>query len=195
MRKLSGAVLSLVCAAVFSHTAIGQVNVHTLPGPFGAQINNPPVKHPRAVGDENTAAAAAASGSTFTGTLQLGFTIRLATPVPSGGTVLCSLTASVQDTSTSGLDGSFTEIDTATATVSGSTATCTAKIPYSWYLVDAATDVVELGYTVAMVGPSTSITTVAGASVRESSGDILGAASIKIPATGTITYLHVAPTI
>jgi len=191
--KLSGAVLSIACAA-FSLPAVAQVDVHTLPGRGGIQLNAP-AKHPRTVGDENTAISAATSGSTFTGTISLGFTIRLATPVPSGGSVLCSLTAAITDTSASGTDGVFSEIDTATATISGSTATCTAKIPYSWFLVDSSTDVIDLGYSVVMVGPSTAITTAAGVSVRESSGDIPGAASIKVPATGSLTFFHVAPTL
>jgi hypothetical protein len=100
-----------------------------------------------------------------TGTLQFEYTITVKSPVPSGG-ITCSAEATVF-TST-GAD--YIETAGVAATISGSTATCTVVIPYSWAGATSS-DSVMLSYNV--FGSN---------GVRVSDGSL---ATIAVPANGT----------
>lgn len=81
-----------------------------------------------------------------TGTLIYNFTIQLSTP-QTGNDVICYLSLGISD---AGTGSYFDETGEAYATVSGSTAHCTVKIPYSWVLATSsvATDMVTGYYSV-----------------------------------------------
>jgi hypothetical protein len=191
MRKLSG-IARVVCATAISLTAFAQRPVR-IPLGYGENPNQETSKYTLALGDENTAAAAA-TASTYTGTFVADFTIRMVTPVPSGGGVFCSLSASVADfdTSTFMLYNSIAETETGTGTVSGSSAHCQAKIPYSWNLVQGSTDIVVLYCILYSVGPASSAPTVVRIPIRESVRFIPGARSINVPPTGTLTTFSIS---
>lgn len=75
------------------------------------------------------------STSPTTGTVELTLTISLKTALPKGGTVVCEASLSAVSENLS----NFTIIDWdeegySVATVSGSTATCTVNVPYSWVI-------------------------------------------------------------
>jgi len=79
-----------------------------------------------------------------TGTLIYNFTIQLSTPLASGTDVYCSVSLSVSDTGTGSY---YDEGAEAYATVSGSTAHCTVKVPYSWILATSSVGTDQLtGY-------------------------------------------------
>jgi hypothetical protein len=82
----------------------------------------------------------------ISGGVTLNVTMQLQTAVPTGGTVQCELILAGLDAS-----GAITEDVTATATVSGSTATCVAPISYSWTLSSPTTDTISVTYAVAIV--------------------------------------------
>jgi hypothetical protein len=191
MRKLSGIAL-VACATAISLTAFAQRPVRTPLG-YGENPNQETPKYTLALGDENTAAAAA-TATTYTGILILNFTIRMVTPVPSGGGVFCSLNASVADfdLTTFTIYNNIFETETGTGSVSGSIAHCTARIPYSWSLVQGSTDLVTLYCYLYLVGPSSSAATAVRIPIRESFRLIPGATSIDVPPTGTITNFSIS---
>jgi hypothetical protein len=124
-----------------------------------------------------------------TGTVELILTISLKTAVPTGGKVICgaSLTATSLNLTT-GTYGDWSEQAYTTATVSGSTATCTVNVPYSWVLPTASTLVtnsVTENYEVAILNGATATavnTYISTGLVRYSSGSFY---SGKVPATST----------
>jgi hypothetical protein len=191
MRKLSGIAL-VVCATAISLTAFAQRPVR-IPLGYGENQKQDMPRYTLALGDENTAAAAA-TASTYTGTFVLDFTIRMVTPVPSGGGVFCSLNASLADfdLTTFTIYNSIFETETGTGTVNGSSAHCQAKIPYSWNLVQGSTDLVTLYCTLYLVGPASSSATAVRIPIRESVRLIPGSTSINVPPTGTTTNLSVS---
>ena len=99
----------------------------------------------RAVTDEN--ANPAATPTATNGTLVANFTIKLVTPVPSGYQVQCFLYANVTEESSSyTITNEISDSAGAKATVSGSTATCSVKVPYAWYLSTPTSDTASLTY-------------------------------------------------
>ena len=191
MRKLSGIAL-VASATAISLTAFAQRPVR-IPLGYGENQNQETPKYTLALGDENTAAAAA-TASTYTGTLILNFTVRMVTPVPSGGGLFCSLNASLSDfdLTTFTIYNSIFETETGTGTVSGSTAHCQAKIPYSWNLVQGSTDLVTMYCFLYLVGPSSSAATAVRIPIRESFRLVPGATSINVPPTGSITTFSIS---
>jgi hypothetical protein len=146
---------------------------------------------PSAVADEDAAAAAIVP---TTGKLVVAFTIKLVTPLPTGGTLFCIVIAAVSDVNptTFTLNNEISEEATTKATVSGGTATCTVTIPYSWNLTNTAKDTVDLQYDLEMAGPVTSPVFLA----RTSSQFVVpGAGAIKVPANGATSSFKVAATI
>jgi hypothetical protein len=188
MKKHFSHILTLACIAAAFVSASAQNAAGTLPGHIG---NQPAASNlPRSVGDDNQSAAVS---TTYTGTIQATITAHLVTPVPTGGSVVCGLTASVVDISTTEtIDNEVSEEAETKATVSGSTATCVVKIPHSWYLPNASHDTVSLGYSISIIGSSTSFT---GVLTRSSSGLIPGAPSIKVPPTGSTTSFTISATL
>jgi hypothetical protein len=127
-----------------------------------------------------------------TGTFVISITVTLDTAVPSGGSVYCFtdiLATSVAESNPEGA-ATYEESNYVKATVSGSTATCSIKTPYSWNLPAASsTTLNSIGgtYTVAIVPSTTTVVASGGISARSSTADIPGLT--KIPATGATTNI------
>jgi len=122
--------------------------------------------------------------TTFTGTFVFNFTITVKANISSTAKIQCTATALVLDGTTS-----FNEIiesDTVQATRTGSTATCSPTIPYSWNLTNGSSDKVSLGWTIS--APSGSTTLPARLSSQTSF------ASISVPANGSTTTETLTPT-
>jgi len=100
---------------------------------FGYQDPETGVFHPLSTATPDVSTPAT------TGTIELVMTITLKTALPKGGAVLCGvdLTAFSENLSTYTISDWYEEAYTA-ATVSGSTATCTVNVPYSWVLPAAS---------------------------------------------------------
>ena len=131
---------------------------------------------------DNTALA-----PTNAGKFVFNFTITISSTDLGSDTISCLATASLTDNLP--LSPIFIdETASVKATVSGSTASCTVNIPYSWTLKTGTTDTVLLSYVVSAVGPSAS----GGLPTRTSSQ---GIANIKVPANGSTTTETIASTI
>jgi hypothetical protein len=123
---------------------------------------------------------------TNTGKFVFKFTITISSTNLGSDTISCTALASLIDNPISSIF--ISETASVKATVSGSTASCTVNIPYSWTLKTGSTDTVSLSYVVSAVGPSAS----GGLPTRTSSQ---GIANIKVPANGSTTTETVASTI
>jgi len=124
------------------------------------------------------------STSPTTGTVELTLTISLKTALPKGGTVVCSayLYAYSQNLSNYTVTD-WSEEAYSLATVSGSTATCTVNVPYSWIIPVNSSNVSNTfsgDYLVEMLNA----TNVSPALIRTSLGPFVAGA---IPATGSTT--------
>jgi hypothetical protein len=119
--------------------------------------------------------------TTFSGKFVFNFTITVDATIASTAKIECLATALVEDNVTGGSPNIITEEAAVVATRSGTTATCTVNIPYSWSLVTGSTDKVNLGYTIQ--APS-EVAATAALPARISSQQNF--ASISIP-TGTTT--------
>ena len=126
--------------------------------------------------------------STFTGKFVFSYTITVDATIASSAKIVCAASATVEDNITSGNPSIFIEEASALATRSGSTATCTVNIPYSWSLATASTDSVTLGYTIEAPAEAT----VAASQPSRFSNHNLP--SINVPATGTTTNETVTAT-
>ena len=193
MTKIFRTALVCACLAGLMHGAFGQnIPQRNKGGVRGIMDPTTGVftPTPPAVADEDAAAAAIIP---TTGKLVVAFTIKLVTPVPTGGSLFCIVIAAVSDVSTTfQLNNQISEEATTKATVSGGTATCTVTIPYSWNLTNAAKDTVDLQYDLEMAGSVTS----PGFLTRTSSQFVVpGAGAIKVPANGATSSFKVAATI
>jgi len=95
---------------------------------------------------------AAHAQSYFGGNVAVYITVQLQTPIPSGGSVLCSADVSMSD----GVSGLFNEeTGYTTASVSASTANCSVVIPYVWLLSNQSTDQMSVSFSVTMTGATT----------------------------------------
>jgi hypothetical protein len=122
--------------------------------------------------------------TTYTGTFVFNFTITVKANIASTAKIQCTATAIVTDGTTS-----FNEIiesDTVQATRTGSTATCSPTIPYSWNLSSGSSDKVQLGWTLS--APSGSATFPQRVSEQTSF------ASISVPTSGSTTTETLTPT-
>jgi hypothetical protein len=118
-----------------------------------------------------------------TGTLIYKFTITISsTDITTAEQIACMSTNDVFDSS----GRTFDEQKTVAATRTGSTATCTITVPYSWALSSASTDMISQDVNVTV--PYSAITL----PLRLSDQTL---ASIKVPASGTKTTTNVAFTI
>jgi hypothetical protein len=170
-----GSALPSICQQSSSIEIPGYLNPKT--GAFRPKLTNA------------TTPVAAVKYATYTGTLEFEFTITVDSKIPSGQEVDCEATASLADEGT--YENVITEEASAIATVSGTTATCKVKIPYSWSLANATEDEIALNYQLAIV--PTSITNETDAlPVRRSFQNL---APIAVPKTGTTTTETVDATI
>jgi hypothetical protein len=118
----------------------------------------------------------------ITGKLVYNYTITIKSTLPTGDVIACNTSNDVFDT-TSGKE--FDEMATVAAVRSGSTATCTVDVPYSWTLTGTS-DTVSATEMVTVPSDSTSLPG------RVSSQTLT---AIKVPATGTTTTTAVTFTI
>ena len=126
------------------------------------------------------------AATTYNGKLVFNITITLATSFPTTTSIICDTSARVFDNPAGG--GNFlSEGGGVIATRSGSTATCTVTIPYSWPLVTGSADMMTLSYTVGTFGPLAS-----GPTTRNSSQ---GIGTFKIPAPGMTSTFTVKSTL
>ena len=133
---------------------------------------------------ENAQAEALAPTPT-TGKFVFNFTITIKSTNLGSDTIECVANAAVFE-SASFL--SINESASVKATVTGSTASCTVTIPYSWPLTSASTDMVMLNYEVLAAGGAST-----GGQPTRNSGQSLP--SIKVPLTGATTTQTIASTI
>lgn len=192
MTKLFRVTALCACMAALLHPAWGQNPTPAKGGIRGVLDPSTGVftATPRVVADEGAAAAIIPT----TGKLVVAFTVKLVTPLPAGGSLFCTVFASVSDTNTTTfqLNDEITEEATTKATVNGATGRCTVTIPYAWNLTNTAKDTVNLQYTLEMAGAPTT----AGFLARSSSQFVVpGAGAIKVPANGATSSFSVAATI
>jgi hypothetical protein len=120
-----------------------------------------------------------------TGKFVFSFTITIASTNLGSDAIACSATASVTDSSGRGA----TEIASVAATKSGSAATCTVTIPYSWTLASPTLDKVALAYSISAFNSATG----SGGQPTRTSAQGLGA--INVPPNGVPTPVAVKATI
>jgi hypothetical protein len=127
------------------------------------------------------------------GTVEVTININLKTKVPTGGQVGCEVTlhASQTETTTPYTTTEYDEQSYAAATISGSTATCIAKIPYAWHF--PASTGTESNLTGAYVVEMIPAANVEPPIVRETSSDFLS--TTTIPATGTTSTYTIPVTL
>jgi hypothetical protein len=131
--------------------------------------------------------AAPPATTTSTGTFVFNFTITVKANISSTAKIQCTATATVFDASTG---NEIIEQDTVLATRSGSTATCSPTIPYSWNLGSSSTDKVALGWIIISPSEASTITSTLPSRVSEQ----FSFASISIPANGSTTTETLTPT-
>ena len=109
MMTISRAIFACACMAIMLQPAWSQETTSARPGIPGVMDPKTGVftATPRVVADDNVPAAAI---TPTTGKLVVSFTVKLVTPVLSGGSLLCSLIASVVEAGTTPPFGISAEI-------------------------------------------------------------------------------------
>jgi hypothetical protein len=166
-----------------------------------AQSSESAIHHRKVLGyqDEQTGAfhplATAAPDITLsptTGTVELELTTSLRTTLPKGGSVVCGASLIVlSENLTTGSLSSWTEDAYGIASVSGTTATCTILVPYSFIVPAASTtlkNTIEGTYTVEMVNATGAVPPL----IVDLFGTFLSA---PLPPTSTTTKVPVSATI
>ena len=187
--RISMTILGCICFAALTQTIWGQVgdqSPRAVPRHLTAGTTNP---RPMVV--EDNLDLALASLTTFGGTFTFKITITIKSTNLGSDTIACGATASVGDFSTTtGVNsGSYVEEAVVAATRSGSKATCTVTIPYSWGLVNGSTDLVGLSYSIELFNP-----TVGSGSLPSRINDH-SLPNMHVPANGTTTTINAAATI
>lgn len=128
-----------------------------------------------------------------TGTVDVTLTITVKSTFPTGTTrsILCGANVIATMISATDTVTDYTETAYANATGSGTSFTCTLKIPYSWIVSSTAVEKSVLGSYIVTVNNST--LSAGPAILRISQGDFLSTSTI--PATGTTSSYAVAVTI
>jgi len=112
-----------------------------------------------------------------TGKFVFSFTITIASTNLGSDAIACDANVTALDTS----GHTFTETASVAATKSGTTATCTVTIPYSWILSTPTTDMVSLGFMISAANTAAA----SGGQPTRTTTQTLG--SIKVPANGSTT--------
>jgi hypothetical protein len=123
--------------------------------------------------------------ATFGGKFVFNFTITVSSTLASTAKILCEASASTEDAATLNF---IVETASVTATRSGSTATCTVTIPYSWNLSSATTDKVSLSYEIVAGVPTATVPLATRTSAQPLK-------TISVPANGATTTETIAATI
>ena len=135
---------------------------------------------------DDTASAEPPAVTTFTGTLVFNFTITVKANITSTAKIQCTAMATLLDIGTS---NEIIEQDTVLAVRSGTTATCSPTIPYSWNLASSSSDKVTLGYIISAPAEAA-----VSAALPSRVSEQLSFASISVPATGSTTTETLTPT-
>lgn len=170
--------------------AVGQAPAggHGILGTLDPQTGTfKPLIRPTVIEDLETAATSVVP---TTGEFNVKFTITVKSTIPSGDVIACSVSADVIDITTSYFAD---ESATVAATRSGSSATCTVTIPYSWRLATPATDTYQLTYTIYTPAAGTvGVSSTSGLPSRVSTQTI---GTAPVPASGKTTNINWAATI
>lgn len=134
----------------------------------------------------------------YTGTIDVTIHITVKSTFVSGTTIACGsdVTPSSEDATNPYLGIGYDEWVFADATGSGSSYTCTLKLPYSWYLLTPGTGIqnsMSVGYDVMAIGASGSVVSLINQGYRETSSTVVQSA--PIPAIGATTSYTVYATI
>jgi hypothetical protein len=122
--------------------------------------------------------------TTYTGKIVVNFTLTITSAIPTTDTIACNVSADVVDAT-----GSITDSLSTSATRSGSTATCSVTIPYSWNITTTADDV-YITYDIS-APPQPLVST--SAFPRRYSGRPV--ATITVPANGATTTYNLTDTL
>jgi len=175
--------MRILSIAALGALAVGTLLSGTRPALAQSEVREMPEASPDQLQPELTPAPT-------TGIIEVIFTITLKTAFPAGSSVACfvSLDADSLNSGTGALIG-LHEGNVEFLKTTGTTATCTVSIPYSWPLPASSATVTTLlaGSYQAVVATST------GTLERSSRGDLTGLS--KIPATGTTTKISVPITL
>lgn len=185
--SISMMILRSICFAALTQPVWGQAAQNprpALPRHLGGLTTMP---KPTAVEDNFDLAQAALA--TFGGKFTFKIAITIKSTNLGSDTIECNATASVGDFSTTtGVNsGSYIEEESVLATRSGSTATCTVNIPYSWGLANGSTDLVGLSYGVEAFNTNTN-----SLPIRIHDRSL---PNMHVPANGTTTTITVNATI
>lgn len=123
--------------------------------------------------------------TTFGGKFVFNFTITVSSTLASTAKIFCQASATTEDVAALNF---IAETASVTATRSGSTATCTVTIPYSWNLTSSSSDKVSLTYSI-IAGVSSTTVPVATRTSEQS------LKTISVPANGATTTEAIAATI
>ena len=120
--------------------------------------------------------ASAEAGTKITGEFKITGTITIVSPsITSTTPITCSATGIVVDDA----NGPILEEASSSATISGTTASCTVLIPYEWFLVTPTADTATISVEVTVVSTDVRIHT-------------QQLATLTVPATGTTTSFSFA---
>jgi hypothetical protein len=185
--RISGMIFVCICFALLTQPAWGQFRTQSraLPG----HLNNGAAKPtPNAVEDNPDVGQAALT--TFGGSFVFKITITIKSTNLGTDTIACTAGVDVIDinSTTFVITGVWDEGAAVAATRSGSTATCTVTIPYSWSLANGSTDTVNLDYGIEVPGSASN----PPLPDRFNSHSL---PSMHVPANGTTTTVTVAATI
>jgi len=120
----------------------------------------------------------------FTGSIVVNFTVTVSSAIASTVPIGCVAGASLIDTGATNIIEDIA--GTAVTRGTGTTVVCSVTIPYSWGLASAATDMVNVSYSV--LSPAGFSTPAGEFPSREHSTPL---AKFKVPASGTTTTLTV----
>lgn len=186
--QISGVIFVCICFALLVPPAWGQLRTQNraLPGHFNNGTAKPT---PNAIEDNPDVGQAALT--TFGGTFVFKITITIKSTNLGTDTIGCEAGVNVIDANPNPpftVTGTWEEGAAVAATRSGSTATCTITIPYSWSLAFGSTD---------MVNPDYAIQVPASASnpplpSRLNSHSL---SSMHVPANGSTTTITITATI
>jgi hypothetical protein len=176
--------LGFVSVLLVGQSLWGQTAPHGIRGYLDARTGTFHML-PSAASDETVSATT----TTFAGKFIFSFTITVDATISSTAKIACSASATVEDNITGGNPNFILEEASALATRSGSTATCTVNIPYSWNLATGSSDKVMLAYTISAPAEAS-----ASASLPSRLSEVEDFATIAVPTTGTTTTETVTAT-
>jgi hypothetical protein len=168
--------LLLTATAVASHAQQALPPTH-IPGFYNTRTH-------QFIARDQSAAPDASATTKYTGTLNFDFKITLLEPVPSGYVILCFASPSLFDNN---YQNYFDYYDEVAAKVSGSTATCTVSIPYSFSPITPTSDSFTTSYGV-FIEPASQSTIPATLQEPSFNGEL---AAFDLPATGKTTTLPI----